>query len=109
MWKTISSNPMPRSVLSRDVCSQELHGDVAIELRIARQVHLAHPAGADLRKYFIRTNTAADQAPFRHGAVFDLLPMRRSHLASSYAARSAREHSGNAFVDAPTGSQLNAR
>jgi hypothetical protein len=65
--------------IGRDVCRQELHGDVAIELRIARQVYLAHPAGADLRQYLIRTNTAAYQAPFRNGAVFDLLPLRRSH------------------------------
>jgi hypothetical protein len=40
---------------------QHLDGDVAIELRVARAIHLAHAAGAEGRDNFVGTETRARQ------------------------------------------------
>ena len=38
---------------------QDLERDVAIQLRVARAIHLAHAAGAEQRNHFIGTDTSA--------------------------------------------------
>jgi hypothetical protein len=61
---------------------------IAVDEREASARDRGLNAPEDVRRgdeYFIRTNAAADQVPFRNGAVFDLLPLVWSHLGSSYA------------------------
>jgi hypothetical protein len=44
---------MPIRIISQQI-GQDLEGDVAIELRVARAVDLAHAARADEREHFVR-------------------------------------------------------
>ena len=43
----------------RDTVRQDLQRDVATELRIARAIHLAHPAGAERRDDFVGTEASS--------------------------------------------------
>jgi hypothetical protein len=42
---------------------QDLDGDIATELHVARPVDVAHPAGAKQRADFVRSQTLPDQCP----------------------------------------------
>ena len=50
-------------LVSRDLRRQDFDSDIAVELAIARKIHLAHPAFAELRADFV---TAESRARF-HG------------------------------------------
>jgi len=45
--------------IKRERLWQNLQRDVAIELRVARAINLAHPAHTDNRQYFVRAEVGA--------------------------------------------------
>jgi hypothetical protein len=46
--------------IERVALRQDLQRDVAIELRVTRAIHLAHPARTNRRKYFVRAEAGAE-------------------------------------------------
>jgi hypothetical protein len=45
--------------ISGDGVWEDLHRDIASEFRVARAIHLAHPARADCRQNLVRAETSA--------------------------------------------------
>src|SRR5690348_7616461 len=45
--------------IERALVGQDLYGDAATELRVARAVNFAHPTGPERRAYFIKTESRA--------------------------------------------------
>src|SRR5262249_27099277 len=46
-----------------EMWGQDLDGDVAPQLRVARTIDLAHPADAEQRLYLVRAEPTAGEAP----------------------------------------------
>jgi hypothetical protein len=53
--------------IGRHHCRQNFQGDVAAELGVARAVDFAHPAGADWRDDFVRTDPRSGLEGHRRG------------------------------------------
>ena len=55
----LAAEPCDAVAVERERLGQNLQRDVAIELCIARAIHLAHPAGPEGGEDFVRAETGA--------------------------------------------------
>ena len=63
--------------IERELLRQNLDRDVAIQLRVARAIHLAHAARADLGDDFIRARDECRAQDSWHGFYANVLRNRR--------------------------------
>src|SRR5689334_15476697 len=82
------------SIRVSSISRQNLQRNFAIELRVLRQIHLAHPALANLRTDFITAESGAGRSGHFHGPANDSgpwLPMgKRLNLAAVNCARESK-------------------
>jgi hypothetical protein len=61
--------PPPAIVVANAIGGEHFDGDLTVKPRIARAIHLAHPAGTDEREYLVRPECRAGLEGHRFRAI----------------------------------------
>src|SRR5262249_28292546 len=88
--------------IAREQIGQHLDGDVPIELRVARAIHLAHPAGADGADDFVRAEARACSENHRLDVAFIRSSQPEMNVMAGGAGGVSRWSSRKCWPSAPT-------